>query len=343
MRHAMRFVAGALGGMAAARWLLPRESLRGATALVTGGSRGLGLLLSRELAGRGVRLVLCGRDEEALGRARGELERRGAEVLTVSCDISIAEDAERFVAAAVERFGVVDVVVNNASIIQVAPLESLSLDDFHQAMGANFWGSVHVTLAALPHLRRSRLKRIVNVTSIGAEIAVPHLLPYACAKFAARGFSEGLAAELRNEGIRVTTVLPGLMRTGSFVNALFKGRRSLEMQWFALGSSLPLVSMDAARAARRIVRACEGGEAFLVLGLPAKALRIVHAVVPGLTTRVLAAVDRFLPAPGGAGPRDAAEPGREHRTGAARSMATALGDRAARENNELGGAQAEPA
>jgi short-subunit dehydrogenase len=207
-------------------------------------------------------------------------------------------------------------------------------------MATNFWGAVHVTLAALPHLRRSSVRRIVNISSIGGEISIPHLLPYSCAKFAIRGFSEGLGAELARDRIRVTTVLPWLMRTGSFVNALFKGKREEELAWFSLGATTPFVSMAAERAARRIVRACERGEAFLSLGLQAKALRIAHALAPGLATHVLGLVNSLLPEPGGAGREEPAEPGWQHRSPVNERAIRAAGDRAARENNELGFAPA---
>jgi NAD(P)-dependent dehydrogenase (short-subunit alcohol dehydrogenase family) len=339
----MRVAAGALGAAAAARWLAPRASLRGAVVSITGGSRGLGLLIARELARRGAKLAICARDAEELERARADLEHRGAEVLTVVCDVARREDAQRFVDETVRRFGALDVLVNNASIIQVAPQSSLSLQDLHDAMNVNFWGSVYVAFAALPHLRMSHVRRMVNIASIGAEVAIPHLLPYDCAKFAVRGFSEGLAAELARERIRVSTIVPGLMRTGSFLQVLVKGKHAEEMQWFTVGASMPVVSMDAARAARRIVLACERGERFVVLGWPAKATRILHALAPGLTIRALGLANRLLPGPGGAGPEEQAEPGREHREGIARSKAVALGERAARENNEIPGAMPEPA
>jgi NAD(P)-dependent dehydrogenase (short-subunit alcohol dehydrogenase family) len=254
--------------------------------------------------------------------------------------VRIPGAAERLVDQAVERFGGLDVLINNAGIIQVGPYQTMSLNDFQKAMATNFWGAVHVTLAALPHLRRSSVRRIVNITSIGGDISIPHLLPDSCGKFAMRGFSEGLGAELARDRIRVTTVLPWLMRTGSFVNALFKGKREEELAWFSLGATMPILSMTAERAARRIVRACERGEAFLSLGLQAKALRIVHALAPGLTTHILGLVNSLLPEPGGAGPDEPAEPGWQHRSPVNERAIRPAGDRAARENNELGFAPA---
>ncbi|HZX66786.1 MAG: SDR family NAD(P)-dependent oxidoreductase [Myxococcales bacterium] len=336
MKKALTFAAGAASAAILARWLSPAADLHGAVVLVTGGSRGLGLVLCRELARRGARIVLCARDEEEVLRARRDLESRGAEVLALVCDVRIPAAAERLVEQAVARFGGLDVVVNNAGIIQVGPHETMSLNDFQKAMATNFWGAVHVTLPALPHLRRSSVRRVVNIVSIGGAISVPHLLPYSCAKFALRGFSEGLGAELAGDRIRVTTVMPWLMRTGSFVNALFKGKREEELAWFALGSTMPVVSVAAERAARRIVRACEHGEPFLTLGIQAKALRIAHALAPGLATRILGLVNSLLPDAGGAGPADPAEPGWQHRSPVNEPAIRAAGDRAARDNNELG-------
>src|SRR6185369_715880 len=118
-------------------------------------------------------------------------------------------DVERLVEAVHRRYGRVDVLVNNAGIIQAGPYESLSLEDFRAAMAANFWGTVHATLAVLPGMRARGGGRIVNVTSIGGTIAVPHLLAYTASKFAAVGFSTGLAVEAARHGVHVTTVVPG--------------------------------------------------------------------------------------------------------------------------------------
>lgn len=337
------WVGGLLVATAAAalRWI-PRFSYRGRVVVITGGSRGLGLLLARELSRRGAHVVINARDPDELLAARAELRAAGGDAEAYAADVSDPAHADRLIRAVISRYGRIDVLVNNAGIIQVAPLPEMSLADFERAQAANFWGMVHTSLAALEQMRRTRRGRIVNVTSIGGAVAVPHLLPYSAAKFAALGFSEGLAAEAARDGVRVTTVVPGLMRTGSFVQALFKGQRDREAAWFSVASSLPLLSMDGRRAARRILAACASGRSFLTLGLPAKLLRLFHAVLPGATARLLALANGLLPGPGRGAQKEEAEPGWQHRAGVARSWLTALGDRAARANREVRWAPPEP-
>jgi len=342
MRRALSIAAAAAGAVLIARRWMPRASLRGRVVLITGGSRGLGLVLARRLARKGARIAICARDENELERAREDLAKHGADAFTVTCDVRLQSTAERMVEMVVAHYGRLDVLVNNAGIIEVGPQTTMTLADYHSVMGVNFWGAVHVTLAALPHLRRSSVARIVNITSIGAYVPIPHLLPYTSAKYAMAGFSEGLATEVADEGVRVTTVVPGLMRTGSFVNALFKGERASEVSWFSLGASLPIISMSADRAARRIVLACERGERFVSLGLPAKVLRIAHALAPASFVRVLSFIDRMLPKADGSNPADAPEPGWLHRRGIAKSPLLALGDRAATRNLEVPGPPPEP-
>ena len=291
-RNAIRILAGAalFAGARAAIRKLREEPLDGNVAIVTGSSRGLGFLIARELVRAGCRVVICGRNARDLEIARKSL---GSYVTAMTCDVSQKHEVDALVARVVDEFGRIDIVVNNAGIIQVGPIEAMTLDDFGDEMGVMYWGVVYTTLAALPHLRRGA--RIANVTSIGGKVSVPHLLPYGSAKFATVGFSEGLHAELAKDGISVTTIVPGLMRTGSFLNAFFKGKEADEFKWFSLGSTLPLISMDAERAARQIVAAIRRRDAQVILSLPAKLLALFHGVFPGTTSEILAIVNRLLP------------------------------------------------
>ncbi|HEV2109613.1 MAG TPA: SDR family NAD(P)-dependent oxidoreductase [Thermomicrobiales bacterium] len=296
-RRMLPAIAGIGLGLTALRAIRQRrtEDLHGQVVLITGGSRGLGFLLAREFAAEGCRVVICARDEFELTRAKVDLEQQRAEVLALRCDIANREQVDELVAAAIERFGRIDVLVNNAGIIQVGPVMTMTVEDYERALGVMFWGVLSPTLAVLPGMRQRGSGRIVNITSIGGKVSVPHLLPYNTAKFAAVGLSEGLRAELARYGISVTTVVPGLMRTGSHLNALFKGNQAAEFNLFAPLASLPLISIDAERAARQIVTATKRGDAELIISLPAHVAVRFHGLFPGTTANLLGLVNRLLP------------------------------------------------
>jgi NAD(P)-dependent dehydrogenase (short-subunit alcohol dehydrogenase family) len=301
--------------------------LRGQVVLITGSSRGLGFALAQEFAHQGARLVLCARNEQELERARRDIEQLGAEVLAVPCDVSRREQVQWMIAQALTHFGRVDILVNNAGVIMVGPVQAQTLNDFEEAMNTMFWGMVYTTLAVLPHMQARKSGRIVNITSIGGKVGVPHLLPYTAAKFAAVGFSEGLHAELAKEGIKVVTVVPGLMRTGSHVNAMFKGKHTAEYTWFSLGATLPIVAMSARRAARRIVRAARVGETEVLLGWQPQLVGRLHGLLPGFVINWLALDNRLMPAAGGI--ERQRRIGKESESPVTRSFITALGRRAA--------------
>jgi NAD(P)-dependent dehydrogenase (short-subunit alcohol dehydrogenase family) len=306
----------------------------GQSVVVFGGSRGLGLVLARQLAAEGARLTLVARDADELDRAQRELEDRGAWVTTIVCDIRNRLEVEHTIAEAVSRNGGIDVLINDAGIIQVGPFDHMTLEDFENAMATHFWGPLHAILAARPHLRRSAAARVVNIASIGGKIAVPHLLPYSASKFALTGLSEGLHAELARDGICVTTVCPGLMRTGSTYNAWFKGKHRHEFAWFHVADSLPVLSIDARRAARQVIEACRRGDPELVITQPARFAVLMHALFPNAVARAMRLVNAVLPSP-------APQHGIESRSGwqsmsaIAPSILTRLADEATRANNEV--------
>jgi NAD(P)-dependent dehydrogenase (short-subunit alcohol dehydrogenase family) len=308
--------------------------LEGKVVILTGGSRGLGLVLARKLADAGARLAICARDRDELDRAAAELRARGADVLAVPCDVTARLEVEWLVSETIARFGRVDVLVNNAGTIQVGPMEVMTLEDYDAAMKTHFWGPLYTISAVLPGMRERRGGRIVNISSIGGKIAVPHMLPYSASKFALVGLSSGLRAELARDNVVVTTVCPGLMRTGSPRNALFKGQHRAEYAWFAISDSLPATSMSAERAAERIVTAIRRGEAEVVLSLQAQLAATFHGLFPGLTADLLGVANSYLlPEPGGIGTRTAR--GADSESSLAPSPLTALSDRAAERNNEV--------
>lgn len=308
-------------------------SYKGKVALVTGGSRGLGLVLARHLAAQGATVAICARDEEELDQARMDLQQRGAKVHTSVCDLRDRGDVERMIADVISQFGSIDLLINNAGIITVAPLEEMTLDDFTDAMDSNFWSAVYTSMAIAPHMRERGSGRIVNITSIGGKIPVPHLLPYSASKFALFGFSRGLRSELLQDGIVVTTVVPGLMRTGSPRNANFKGQNELEHAWFSIADSLPGLSMDTDRAAEQILHAVKRGEVEVTLTPQARVGAAMDALFPEFTGGLLAAANRMMPIAGGIGQRIAK--GKDSQSVASPSAITKLGDDAALRNNEV--------
>jgi NAD(P)-dependent dehydrogenase (short-subunit alcohol dehydrogenase family) len=305
--------------------------------VITGGSRGLGLVLARLFADEGARVVLLARDLAELERARADLESRGrGTVTTIRCDVRRRADVRAATDTILDRLRTVDVLINNAGVIQVGPFEHMNEDDFENAMATHFWGPLHLMLEVLPTMIHRRFGRIVNVSSIGGRIAVPHMGPYCASKFALAGLSDAARAELDRYGIRVTTVTPGLMRTGSPMNAQFKGQHDAEYAWFRMSSSIPGVTIAAERAARRIVEACRCGDPALTLTVQARLAAIADAVAPGSVARAMMIASRLLPRATGSSGNHLIK-GRETEPQERRtpSIVTALTDRAAAANNEV--------
>ncbi len=302
-----------LAGGVAASVALVRSAIRkqnwfsyqGKSVLITGGSRGLGLVLARQLVDAGARVTIAARTEADLESARQELEERGGEVLAVVCDVGDAEQVNQLVEKCAERFGTVDVLFHVAGIIEVGPLDAMTDEDFQKSMDTHCWGALNLARAVLPYMRRQGWGRIVNVASLGGKRAVPHLLPYCTSKFALVGLSEGLRTELARENILVTTICPSLMRTGSPRNAIFKGRYREEYAWFSIGDSLLMASMSAEKAAEQILQACQDGVAEKILKNPTNLGVALQSLFPGVTREILTLVNRLLPEMGGIGQQSA--------------------------------------
>ena len=232
----------------------------------------------------------------------------------------------------IDRLGKIDILINSAGIIEVGPLEHMTREDFERTMRLHFWAPYELASRIVPEMRMWGGGRIVNISSIGGKVAVPHLAPYSVSKFALTGFSDAIRAELARDNIHVTTVAPGMMRTGSHVNAKFKGDHDVEFAWFATAAGAPLISMNADRAARKILAACRRGQPSLTLTMAARGAIVGNALFPNLTGYMMKIINRFLP--GAAG-----EAGGESRAGAhvhrlTPSWLTRLADRATQKNNE---------
>lgn len=328
-------VGATLGAALAVRTLVRNSrcfDFKDRVVVISGGSRGLGLVLARHLAAQGAKIALLSRDELKLREAARQLEMFDAEVSYHVCDVRNEAQVQSTVGSIIARFGRIDVLINDAGIIQVGPLDTMTPDDFQNAMETHFYGPLYLTMTVLPFMRRNKFGRIANIASIGGKLSVPHLLPYNASKFALVGLSEGLRAELIKDNVLVTTVCPGMMRTGSHINAEFKGNNEGEFAWFSIGNALPVTSVSVDKAARQIINAIRRGDAELIISVQAQAAAKFNALFPGVTADLMGIVNMFLPR---ATP-DQKQPklGRESDSWMSPSILTKLSDVQIRRNNE---------
>jgi NAD(P)-dependent dehydrogenase (short-subunit alcohol dehydrogenase family) len=332
------WLAGLGIGLSVGTMLLRRQSRRmnfhNRVVVITGGSRGLGLEMARQFAAEGARLVLLARNEPELEMAYQELSQIGAKVMTIPCDVGIREQAEAAVDQVIERFGRLDVLINNAGITQVGPVDHMKVEDFEDAMNVHFWGPLYTMLKAIPVMRRQGGGRIVNVSSIGGKVSVPHLAPYGVSKYALVGLSDAYRAELARDDIAVTTVIPGLMRTGSYYHGNFKGKNEEEFTWFSWMAATPITAMHSSRAARQILNAVRFGVPQVTLTVQARLVEILNHVAPNLSAKVWETFARMLPEPTGDLGNEL-HTGFESRSKRSPSWVTQMADKAAERNNEL--------
>ena len=316
-------------------WGKPKQNYRfqDKVVLITGGSRGLGLVLAREFAFEGAKLAICARDSQELKRAKKDLENRGAEVLDVVCDVRNQNEVNQMIDEVCSHYGQIDVLINNAGVIQVGPLEVQTKEDFEDAMNVHFWGPYHTMSAVIPKMRERGAGKIVNISSIGGKMNVPHLAPYCASKFALVGLSGAMRVELAKDNIDVTTICPGLMRTGSHVNAVFKGKNTLEYAWFSISDAFPLASISAEDAAKQIIEACRRGDAEEIISVQAEMAAKANALMPELVSEISGLVNQVLPAAGGIGEQHAL--GKDSTSFASPSFLTASIDKKSQQNNEL--------
>src|SRR5881227_3924322 len=323
-----------LGAWLASRAWRSRFSFAGKVVLISGGSRGLALILARQISNEGGKVALLARDTDELERAKEELTTRGGEVLAIQCDLLERSQIQAAVTEVLARYRKIDVLFNNAGIIQVGPIENMQQQDFERAMSVHFWAPLLLTMEVLPAMRAHRCGRIINICSIGGKIAVPHLAPYCASKFALTGLSDALRAELARDKIYVTTVAPGMMRIGSHVNANFKGKHDAEFAWFATANGMPLISINADRAARKILAACRRGQPSLTLTFAARGAIVANALFPNLTGHAMKIGNRSLPGPGSQADANDVCAGHQARRITPEWM-TELADSASAKNNEL--------
>ncbi len=177
-----------LSSLSLDRWWCERiYNLNGKTVLITGGSRGLGLVIAGQLTQAGAHLVICARDRIELERGRTELEQRGGEVLAIPCDMTDKAQVDVMVQQVRDHFGAIDILFNNAGTDFVGPMEQMTWEYYNDSMKLHFWAPLYTTYAVLPQMHERHQGRIVNISSIGGKVAFPHMLPYCASKFALTG------------------------------------------------------------------------------------------------------------------------------------------------------------
>ncbi|HEY9663972.1 MAG TPA: SDR family NAD(P)-dependent oxidoreductase, partial [Allocoleopsis sp.] len=314
-------------------WREKVYDLGGKTVLITGGSRGLGLVMARQLLDAKAKVAICARDEAELERARTELVQRSGDILALTCDVTDHTQVEQMIQHVRNQFGAIDVLINNAGTDIVSPVENLTMQDYDDLMKLHFWAPLYTTYAVLSEMQARRTGRIVNISSIGGKTASPHMVAYCASKFALVGLSEGMRSELAKDGIAVTTVCPGFIHTGVVDHAIMKGQHRKEFAWFSIGDSLPLLSASAEQVARATIAGLRRGAAEVIVPFPTWFSVKFYALFPGLNTNLFGLVNRLLPGAGGIGKQRAF--GKDSHSAWAPSGLTYLSDRAAERNNEL--------
>jgi short-subunit dehydrogenase len=306
--------------------------------LVTGGSRGLGLEIARLLVKEKARVAICARDQKELRRAQSDLNELAAtyggnSVNIYTCDVTQADQVKQMLKQLRKKSGTIEVLINNAGVIQIAPAEVMDRTEYEEAMNLHFWAPYTLMEAVLPDMQKNRSGRIINIASLAGKLSVPHMAPYTASKHALVGLSEALHAEMQQYNIYITTVCPGLMRTGSVPQMIHKGQHRKEHAFAAIAASQPLTSMNAEDAAVSIVEAIKKGETSLVMPLQAKILTAMNGVFPGLLTDMMGLLNRFLPEADGIGHEQIK--GRNSQSAWVPSILSSVTEKAAQRNNEL--------
>jgi NAD(P)-dependent dehydrogenase (short-subunit alcohol dehydrogenase family) len=256
---------------------VPRP-LEEAVVAITGASSGIGRAAALRLARRGARLALCARSEEPLAAVAAECEADGAEILVRALDVSDEEAVEALAAATVERFGRLDVWVNNAGVIAYGPFEEIPSEVFRQIVETNLMGQVHGARAALRRFRAQGSGVLINMSSVWGRVSTPQVTPYIVSKNAVRAFSECLAGELVDEEeIHVATMVPQAIDTPIFEHAgNYTGRQV---------RPIPPV-LDVEEVARGIEACAEDPKREVNYGQAGRALEILHSTAPPLYRRL---------------------------------------------------------
>jgi short-subunit dehydrogenase len=193
------------------------------TVLITGASQGIGKATALLFANKGYDLVLTARHSDRLTVVAQEIQKLDRQALVIPTDVRDPDQVKNSIDKALEQYGAIDVLVNNAGIYVSGPVESFSLEEWHHAIDTNLCGYVHTIHAVLPHMLARSKGAIVNVSSIGGKVPIPYLVPYTATKFGVTGMTAAMHAELKPKGIHVCGIYPNLIKTSFTERAIFTG------------------------------------------------------------------------------------------------------------------------
>jgi short-subunit dehydrogenase len=273
----------------------------GARVIITGASSGMGKALAIKLAkDYQAKLVLNARSEGALNLTKDLVEAAGGEAAVVVGDVGSPDLPQKLVDAAFDRFGGIEILVNNAGFAKPGPMQNLTPKDWEDVFQVNFFAPLRLTYLVLPHFIEKKHGTIVNISSVAGKVAVPGSVSYCASKFALTGLSEGTAAEFADKGVNVITVCPGWVRTEFFEkNSVSSTRNPTSMAQKNDLSGLLMrhvLSISSEEAAGEIIAAVQKNKSSeIVLTLPAKAVERIQAIFPA----VMANVSKLVPNHGG--------------------------------------------
>jgi butyryl-CoA dehydrogenase len=272
------------------------ETFRERVAAITGAAGGIGRALALELADRGCDVALADVDQEGLEATAETVRGRGARVLTTSLDVSEREAVYEWADEVVEHFGRVHAIFNNAGVSLSAPVEEMEWEDFEWLMSINFWGVTYGTKAFLPHLREAGEGHVVNISSVFGLMSSPTQSAYNASKFAVRGFTESLRAELEIDEapIEATTVHPGGIQTDIVRNSRMSGTERLGRSADAIVREFEeeIARTSPEEAARQIVEGVQSGRRRILVGPDAKLFDVLQRLLPSKYLDLLASLIR---------------------------------------------------
>jgi len=241
-------------------------NLGGKVAIVTGGTQGIGLAAAQLLAREGAAVVIAARGQERLDAAAASIRAAGGKVATVAADVGRIEDAARIVATAIDSFGRLDILVNNAGTSSRGDFESVTDETWQADFDLKLFGAARLVRLALPHMRKQRAGRIINITNIGAKQPKAKSMPTSVTRAAGLAFTKALSKEFAPEGILVNTICIGLIRAGQHERKAAAAGQDLEQLYETMGKEIPLGRVGRAEEVANVIAFLASDAASYVTG-----------------------------------------------------------------------------